>query len=224
MIDAGSTDGSRQYLSSLSLPNLKTIFESDEGPADGLNKGLRIMTGDIFMYLNSDDELVPGSLRVVSELHSIYPEDAIFGNGWIIDTDSNKVRPIISDKFTPFRFLMGIGTVLQQSTSFKRDLIDRGLRFNTNNRVCWDTEFHCDALKLGALIKNVPDSIGLFRIQPESITSSQDYLARLSQERNRLLSNYFPEVVIKARGLPSLFFRLIRRVKNTYLFLTNPPE
>ena len=40
----------------------KIIFKSDSSPAEGLNNGFALASGEIFGYLNSDDILLPNTL------------------------------------------------------------------------------------------------------------------------------------------------------------------
>ena len=63
IVDPGSTDGSRDIIERFRSRFAKIIFEPDQGPGDGLNKGFAHATGDILGYLNSDDALLPGALN-----------------------------------------------------------------------------------------------------------------------------------------------------------------
>src|SRR6056297_1925233 len=66
IVDPGSTDGSRELIEAYSDRIVK-VFEKDKGPADGLNKGFDVATGDVYGFINSDDYLLPGALRSVSD-------------------------------------------------------------------------------------------------------------------------------------------------------------
>src|SRR5690242_12369441 len=65
IVDAGSKDLSRQIIERNAERFARIIFEPDEGPSDGLNKGFSACDADIYGYLNSDDRFVSGALDYV---------------------------------------------------------------------------------------------------------------------------------------------------------------
>ena len=86
IMDAGSTDNSREKILKYKNNINKIIFEKDNGPADGLNKGFKIAKGDIFCFLNSDDLLLEDSLtKVVNFFKNNKKADVVYGNSWIIN-------------------------------------------------------------------------------------------------------------------------------------------
>jgi glycosyltransferase involved in cell wall biosynthesis len=176
VVDPGSTDGSRELISEFARDHAVTpVFEPDAGPGDGLNKGFERATGSIMYYLNADDELMPGGLAQIADWHATSDADVIYGDGWVIDEGGEPVRFVRSDTFTPLRFVSGVGVVLQQATSFKRRVWDAGLRFNPDNRLCWDTEFLCDVQAAGFRLERRRGAVGYFRIYPTSITGSAQH-------------------------------------------------
>jgi glycosyltransferase involved in cell wall biosynthesis len=74
IIDGGSTDGTLDILKKYS--HLKIVSEPDSGQAAAVNKGLRMATGDIIGWLNSDDTYYPGVFDKVAR--TIDPEKGIF--------------------------------------------------------------------------------------------------------------------------------------------------
>lgn len=91
VVDPGSTDGSREIIERYSDRIDKVIFEPDEGPADGLNKGFAHASGDVFGFLNSDDVLEPGALSGAARYFEARPEvDVVSGHSWIIDEEGRK--------------------------------------------------------------------------------------------------------------------------------------
>lgn len=190
VVDAGSTDGSREWLEALDDDKLQLVFKKDSGPAQGLNNGLQVCSGEIFLYLNADDELAPAALATIDEIHALNPmADVVIGNGWTIDEKGLPIKFIRSDHFSPRRYAFSVGTVLQQATSLKYRLIDNGLRFNELNRYTWDTNLIFDALSSGSQFLHVDDTLGYFRLQPESITASGRYDAKIRSSVDALIAN-----------------------------------
>src|SRR5579885_1698267 len=78
LIDAGSTDASREIIERY-RPHLDTVvIEKDNGQADALNKGFARATGDVFGWLCADDELLPGALHHAAEIFSANPQADVF--------------------------------------------------------------------------------------------------------------------------------------------------
>jgi Glycosyltransferases involved in cell wall biogenesis len=50
IVDPGSTDGSREIIARRSSQFSHVIFNPDNGPADGLNRGFARASGDIYYY------------------------------------------------------------------------------------------------------------------------------------------------------------------------------
>lgn len=67
VIDGGSTDNSVEVIERYADQLAYWCSEPDSGQSSAINKGLRRATGDIVAYINSDDQLLPGSLAFVAE-------------------------------------------------------------------------------------------------------------------------------------------------------------
>lgn len=84
IIDGGSTDNTLDILKK--YPHLKWISEKDEGQADALNKGLRMATGEIIAWINSDDWYEPEAFNTVAEWFKENPDkNVVMGNCNLID-------------------------------------------------------------------------------------------------------------------------------------------
>jgi glycosyltransferase involved in cell wall biosynthesis len=66
VVDGGSSDGSVGILKNFADRLVWWVSEPDRGQTDAINKGLRRMSGTVWMYLNSDDTLAAGALSHVA--------------------------------------------------------------------------------------------------------------------------------------------------------------
>jgi glycosyltransferase involved in cell wall biosynthesis len=73
VVDGGSNDGTLEILKKYSA-EVQYVSEKDRGQSDAINKGLRIASGDILGYINSDDEYEPGALLHVGRFFQQNPE------------------------------------------------------------------------------------------------------------------------------------------------------
>jgi glycosyltransferase involved in cell wall biosynthesis len=98
VMDPGSTDGSRELLQTLKNEygeSLVLHFAPDEGQSDAINKGMSMARGNVLGWLNSDDRLRPGSLRIAARLDRRQP-CWLYGRGGIIDKDGRPIsQPIV---------------------------------------------------------------------------------------------------------------------------------
>ena len=66
VVDGESTDGSVDILRRYESRMAKLIVEKDKGQTEAINKGLRLATGEIILWVNSDDLLGPGALFMIA--------------------------------------------------------------------------------------------------------------------------------------------------------------
>lgn len=96
IIDGGSTDGTLDIINKYRHRIAAVVSEPDEGIYDAFNKGVRIASGDVISFLNSDDYFYDSSvLKEVAVLFSVRPElKVIYGNVLMLDEKSGYERPL----------------------------------------------------------------------------------------------------------------------------------
>jgi glycosyltransferase involved in cell wall biosynthesis len=197
IVDPGSTDGSRDIIEKYRNNISHIIYEPDQGPADGLNKGFSLATGDIYAYLNSDDILLPGTLKyVIAEFEKTPHFDVISGHAYVIDKDDKILQKIFSHPFSLASYAVGCCVLVQQSTFFKPALFKTIGGFNVDNTICWDGELMVDYALNGAKFKLVRKYLSCFRIYEDSITgsgqqSSQKYIDQHKKLSNKIIQSGF---------------------------------
>ena len=113
VVDGGSTDGTLQILREYEPRfngRLHWISEPDRGIYDAMNKGIRLSTGDVVGFLNSDDFYASaGILQSVAEALADESIDAVYGDvSYVKPFDLNRViRYFGSKKFRPWKMRLG---------------------------------------------------------------------------------------------------------------------
>ncbi len=126
IIDGASTDHTAKVVAPY-RNRLTFISERDQGQTDAINKGLRMATGDIVCWLNSDDYFLPGTLQAVGTFFAANPEKLwLTGDCQIVDEAGQPIQePIRQYKrvlrsLWPAAFLGVTNAVCQPATFWRR--------------------------------------------------------------------------------------------------------
>jgi len=132
IVDGGSTDNSTNVIKKYESWISYWVSEPDNGQYDAINKGFSVSTGEIMLWLNSDDMLVSGSLQALGGIFRSLHENVrwVTGCPFYWDVDGNMYR--IINPFIYNRRLMqiggynsrAIGWVMQEGTAWCRSLWD----------------------------------------------------------------------------------------------------
>lgn len=226
VVDPGSTDGSREIIEKYRDRISTVVFEKDAGAADGLNKGFSYATGDVYGFLNSDDELLPNTLNKVAKYFNTNPYvDAVSGCGYFTDAEGLKLRRIVPSKLTPWLYVHGAVSVFQQGTFFRTSYFKQVGGFNVENKTCWDGELFLDMAMAGACFSTVGDDFAHFRLHEGGITGSGRLEERYRIETMRLFTkatgrkrNAFDNIqdkvarIVKGFADPAYYFRRVSTV------------
>lgn len=124
VVDGGSTDQTLDILKEYE-GEISYISEKDEGQSNAINKGFRMARGEIVAWLNSDDLYEPGAVSEAVELLQKNPDVAlVYGNGYIIDINGNKVKPFeYTAPFNMWELIHVWDYIMQPTTFFRRSAL-----------------------------------------------------------------------------------------------------
>lgn len=106
IIDGGSTDKTISIIKKYKKYIDYWVSEKDNGQSEAINKGLKVATGDIVCWINSDDILLPDALINVGDCYHQSEAHWIVGTTFFIDNNYqiiNQFKPeIVSPKNKKF--------------------------------------------------------------------------------------------------------------------------
>jgi len=177
VVDGGSTDDSMDIIRSHGGHISRVICEKDSGPADAINKGLRIATGDMVAWLGSDDFYYPGALaRAVKALDSHPARALCFGHCPIANEAGGEIRVGITrfkEMFFPFscRFMIQcINYVSQPAMFFRRSAMEKAGLLREDLKCAWDYDFVLRLWRYGGAICVPNPPLAAFRWHEASIS------------------------------------------------------
>ena len=187
VMDGGSTDGTLEILRAYG-DRVRWISEPDDGQSSAINRGLKMVEGDILTWVNSDDGLAPGAVRAARRA---FRENSgaglVYGRGEILDDCGRRVRSF--EGFEPYslwRLVHMLDFILQPASFFSRNAavaVD-WLREDLHFAMDWDLWIR---LAGAAPVVQVDEILGFSREYPSTKTSSGGWgrigeLTRIAQE------------------------------------------
>ena len=142
VVDGGSQDDTHKILAKYQDNISQSISEPDNGVYDAMNKGIKLTTGQIVGFLNSDD--LYASKTIISKVVMFMQQndyEAVYGDLLYVDQlDTNKVvRYWQAGKYTKGAFRSG--WVIPHPTFFcRRELFEKFGYFNDKFQIAADFE------------------------------------------------------------------------------------
>lgn len=156
VMDGGSTDDTLSLLEEYRtrLRNHPRISfdwhcEPDNGQSDAINKGLRLATGDVLAFINSDDYYLPGAFQTVADIMAQPTTFWLYGLCQIVDEHDRpmhgliqRYRNLLGRNFS-FRRLLIANYIAQPATFWKRKLYDELGGLAESEQFAMDYEYWC---------------------------------------------------------------------------------
>ena len=206
VVDGLSGDNTKDILHQYQEQITHTVIEADRGQSDGINKGFNLGTGELMMWLNSDDMLFPGALYMLALTYLNSSCDFIAGicavhqDSKIIAARKPQVR---QENFN----IANLSDVLhswatgkfffQPETIFTRDLwLKVGGKLSTDLYYAMDHDLWLRFAKANAKLEIIDYPIALFRKHEQQKTANS--LASLS-ELTEVIKTYHQLEISPAR-------------------------
>jgi len=153
------------------------ISEKDKWQSDAINKGLKLATGDILTYLNSDDTYEAWCLQQVAD--KLWQSDAKwnYGKCKIVDQNDKEIRKwitsyknFLSRKYS-YSKLLSENFISQMTVFWKREAMEEVGYFDKDEHLCMDYEYW---LRLGSKYSPlyIDEHLANFRFYTDSKSGS----------------------------------------------------
>lgn len=227
IMDGGSTDQSVSIIKKYESRLAHWFSGKDGGQAEAINEGFKIATGDIFMWLNSDDMLMPGVLDYMVDQYQQHG-DAIYIGNCIhfheINKDALDTRG--SDVVTAHKKkdLQAIDYIIQPSSFWTRSVWEQNGVLDSSLHFGFDWEWFLRAQKNGIAFHSISRPLSLYRIHEDHKSGAggnkrqQELLVvykRYSDQYATLFEKLMEERVWDS-SVFKLFKKLCKTVNSTY--------
>jgi glycosyltransferase involved in cell wall biosynthesis len=177
VLDGMSTDETESVVSRYPSTFLQ---RKDSGPAQAINRGFDMATGDVVCWLNADDAFSSNHVikRVVQLFSELAEVEVVTGNGYFIDEGGKYLNPIVNlrpDRCC-LKWIRKHDFILQPATFWRRNQF----RLDENLKFCFDWKLWLDFFAAQMNILYTPEYFALYRVQPSSLTFQDT--ARRKQE------------------------------------------
>ena len=197
VIDGGSNDGTLDTLRRYSDQLAYWESNPDTGQSHAINKGLERATGDVWMFLNSDDLLAPGALGRVARYFEDPSVEWVSGYSETFDATGiiGAIRPAAPRRSKDYLAPWNSGGLnyfpFSGSCFMRRELVKRIGLFDESYHYSMDIEYYCRALfEGGAKQTIVPDVLAEWRWHEASKTVSRGVAFEFRREEIRIADMY----------------------------------
>lgn len=171
VMDGGSTDETVEILQSYG-DRIKWVSEKDGGQADAVNKGIRVATGEIIGWLNSDDTYYPDAVeKAVAALLSHPGVDMVYGEGDYIDRNG-RVTGRYDTKLFDHAELANECVICQPTAFFTKEIVEKVGLLNADLQLCMDYELWMRIGREGTVMY-MPERMATSRMYEENKTLSR---------------------------------------------------
>ncbi|MFC1623819.1 glycosyltransferase family 2 protein [Candidatus Omnitrophota bacterium] len=217
VIDGGSTDRSVEIFDKYENRIDKLVIEKDGGIYEAMNKGIRLVSGEIIYFLNSDDRLFDKMVveMVVAAFMDNSDADFIYGNIAVMDpvrrTSYIETSP---RKITKRHFInRSIG---HPASFFRSRCFQKAGYFDQNYKIAADYEWYLRAVfAKGLKAVYINDNMSVFRLG--GMSTGKEHAQLYLRERRSIQKKYFNSLEMLCADLLSIAKRLLGKKANEFI-------
>jgi glycosyltransferase involved in cell wall biosynthesis len=172
VMDGGSTDGSAEIIGKYADRLADWKSSKDGGQADAIRTGFTRATGEILCWLNSDDTMSPGTLRIVGRFFAANPGvDLVYGDLNLVDADGRRLytaRPLLRLGILVYENAF----IPQQGMFWRRSLYERVGGLDPSLSFAMDFDLVVRFLLAGARVRKLPGIMANYRWHPAAKSST----------------------------------------------------
>ena len=190
IMDGGSTDDSVDSIRKYEPWLANWISEPDRGQSHAINKGIQQASGDILLWLNSDDLCLPDAFRKVALAFLADPTvSLITGQARIIDANGENIGELRSYFISWDELVTNpCNSIRQISTFFSRSLFNELGLVDENLHIAMDTDLLVRFTQF-QVPQILDDYLSAFRKHQDAKTFTQ--LIKGYEESDRVRTKYF---------------------------------
>jgi glycosyltransferase involved in cell wall biosynthesis len=211
VMDGGSTDGSKEIIRKFADRLADWKSAKDGGQAEAIRDGFARATGEILCWLNSDDTLASGTLKMVGEFFAAHPDvDLVYGDLNLVDAEGKRLytaRPLLRLGILVYENAF----IPQQAMFWRRSLYERVGGLDPSLDFAMDFDLVIRFLLAGARVRKLQGILANYRWHPAAKSSTiRDVLEK---EINELIFRHLPAAAAEPswqRFLKKMYFRGMR--------------
>tara|TARA_B110000467_G_scaffold162546_1_gene186056 strand:- start:1140 stop:2015 length:876 start_codon:yes stop_codon:yes gene_type:complete len=150
----------------------KVFIEKDLGQSHAINKGLKVCSGDIVGFLNSDDVLLPGALEnIVDFWRENSAVDLVYGKATYIDEKGNAIGDYRTRDWD-WEAFQGECFICQPAAFWSRRIMEKIGYLDQSLDCSIDYDYWLRIVQAGGVVGQIDEFLACSRDYPETKTRS----------------------------------------------------